>query len=269
MIKHHEGGLPLCRFHNLSRFPELVHFVTTREGGVSINGDASFNLGFHDSDSKANVVENRRRLAETLGIPLDGFTHQVQVHSATVTIVDSRHRGMGSFSQEAAVQQNDGLVTATSDVCLITKSADCVPILLYDPKMRVAAALHAGWKGMVQNIAGKGVEAMVKLGCCPENIVAGIGPSSGPCCYEVGLDVEEAVAAHFGTTDGFFVKGKGARRHLNQWEANRRQLLNAGLLPENIEVAEICTQCNHHEFFSARMQATGRFVAGIMIKPKR
>ena len=119
---------------------------------------------------------------------------------------------------------------------------------------------------MVQNIAANGVAKMVELGCKPKNIVAGIGPSNGPCCYEVGADVEEAVFAHFGTLEGLLVEGKGVRRHLDQWEANRRQLVSAGLLPENIEVAKICSQCNHHEFFSARMMHTGRFAAGIMLK---
>jgi len=265
MIKHNENGLPLYRFHNLSRFPELVHFVTTRDGGVSTNGDTSLNLGFHPTDTIANVLENRGRLAKALGISLDKFTHQVQVHSATITMVDASHRGMGSYSQESAIQENDGLVTATEEICLVAKSADCVPILLYDPVARIAAALHAGWKGMVQDMAGKGVAAMVGLGSNPNDIVAGIGPSNGPCCYEVGFDVEEAVAKHFGTADGLFVKGKGVRRHLNQWEANRRQLVAAGLLPENIEVAAICTQCSSHEFFSARMNHSGRFVAGIMV----
>lgn len=265
MIKHIVGGLPLYQFKNLSHFPELVHFITTREGGVSQNGDTSFNLGFHDSDSHTNVIENRRRLASALGLSLDAFTHQVQVHSATVTVVDSSLRGRGSLSQEEAIQQNDGLVTATSDICLMTKSADCVPILLYDPVARIVAALHAGWKGMVQNIAAKGVARMVELGSNPQNIVAGIGPSNGPCCYEVGSDVEEAVFGHFGTLEGLLVAGKGVRRHLDQWEANRRQLVSVGLLPENIEVAKICSQCNHHEFFSARMQHTGRFAAGIMV----
>ncbi len=266
MIKITEGGLPLYKFHNLNRFSELVHFVTTREGGISIDGDMSLNLGFHTSDSDENVLENRRRLAEAVSIPFDRFTHQVQVHSCNIMVVDSYHRGMGSLNQESAIQHNDGMVTATGDICLMTKSADCVPILLYDPVERIAAALHAGWKGMVQNIAGKGVAKMVELGSNPTNIVAGIGPSNGPCCYEVGTDVEAAVFAAFGTLKGLLVAGKGARRHLDQWEANRRQLITAGVLPKNIEVAEICTQCNHHEFFSARMNASGRFVAGIMMK---
>ena len=119
---------------------------------------------------------------------------------------------------------------------------------------------------MVQNIAANGVARMVELGSNPKNIVAGIGPSNGPCCYEVGADVEEAVFAHFGTLEGLLVEGKGVRRHLDQWEANRRQLVSAGLKPENIEVARVCSQCNHHEFFSARMKHTGRFAAGIMLK---
>ncbi|HUX55211.1 MAG TPA: peptidoglycan editing factor PgeF [Williamwhitmania sp.] len=266
MIRTFQNGIPVHRFNNLSRFPELVHFVTTRHGGVSQGGDASLNLGFHKTDSDANVRENRLRLAAAVNIPIDNFTHQIQVHSANVTVVDNILRGAGTLAQETAIQQNDALITCEMDICLVTKSADCVPILFYDPAERIAAAVHAGWRGMVQNIAGKTVEEMVlNFGCNPCNILVGIGPANGPCCYEVGPDVEEAVAKIFPNMDGLLVKGKGLRRHLNQWEANRRQLIQAGIPMQNIEVAELCTQCHGDEFYSARLGHTGRFVAGIMI----
>ncbi len=266
MRKDFQGNIPVYRFNNLASYPELLNFVTTRSGGVSTGGDASFNLGFHESDSVENVKENRARLAEALTIPVGAFTHQVQVHSANITVVDGGLRGAGAMAQETAIQQNDGLVTQLKGTCLITKAADCVPILYYDPVERVVAAVHAGWRGMIQGVAGKAVEAMVgNFGCRVENIVVGIGPSNGPCCYEVGDDVEAAVAGVFGNVDGLLVKGKKVRRHLNQWEANRRQLLQVGIRARNIEVADLCTQCLGDEFFSARLGHTGRFAAGIMM----
>lgn len=266
MIRAVQNKIPVYRFSNLSRFPELIHFVTTRHGGVSQGGDASFNLGFHETDSDANVRENRLRLAAAVNIPIDNFTHQIQVHSANVSVVDSTLRGAGTLAQETAIQQNDALITREKDICLVTKAADCVPMLFYDPVERAAAAVHAGWRGMVQNVAGNAVEAMVhNFGCNPRNILVGIGPANGPCCYEVGEDVEEAVTKIFPNMDGLLVKGKGQRQHLNQWEANRRQLIQVGVPMENIEVAGLCTQCHSSEFYSARLGHAGRFAAGIMI----
>lgn len=231
-----------------------------------MGGDASFNLGFHESDTATNVKENRIRLATALDVPIANFTHQIQIHSANITLVDAALQGAGALDQECAIQNNDALITREKNICLVTKSADCVPMLFYDPVERTSAAVHAGWRGMIQNIAGKTVEAMVHyLGCNPSNIVVGIGPSNGPCCYEVGADVEEAVAKVFPNMDGLLVKGRCLRNHLNQWEANRRQLLQVGVMEENIEVAAICTQCNGDDFFSARLGHTGRFAAGIMI----
>ena len=135
-------------------------------------------------------------------------------------------------------------------------AADCVPVLMYDSRMRVIAAVHAGWRGTVGRIAAQTVERMQdEFGCDPRDVIVGIGPSIGPCCFEVGEEVVEAAREGLGNYQ------------LNLWEANRRQLRQVGVEDARIEVAGICTVCHHDQFFSYRGDRgnTGRFGAGIML----
>ena len=148
-------------------------------------------------------------------------------------------------------------------------AADCVPVLMYDPRMRVIAAVHAGWRGTVGRIAAKTVERMrEKFGCDPRDMLVGIGPSIGPCCFEVGEEVVEAALEGLGDLKGLVETGKHPGKYqLNLWEANCRQLRQVGVEDARIEVAGICTVCHHDQFFSYRGDRgnTGRFGAGIML----
>jgi YfiH family protein len=145
-----------------------------------------------------------------------------------------------------------------------------VPILLYDPVLHISAAIHAGWRGTVHSVTANTIHALSdNFGCKPENLVAGIGPSIGPCCYEVGTDVEQAVLEKWITPEGFLVKSIIKEKpSFDLWYANRYELLRLGLKPENIETAGICTKCNSGAYFSSRAGngITGRFCAGIMLK---
>ena len=148
-------------------------------------------------------------------------------------------------------------------------AADCVPVLMYDPRVRVIAAVHAGWRGTVGRITAKTVERMrEEFGCEPRDVIVGIGPSIGPCCFEVGEEVVEAAREGLGDLTGLIEPGKQAGKYLlNLWEANRRQLRQVGVEDIRIEVAGICTVCHHDRFFSYRGDRgnTGRFGAGIML----
>ena len=260
-------------FENLSLFPEITHFVSTRAGGVSEKNFSSLNTGFHVGDDNFRVSQNRRILANSLGIALEKFTLANQCHSANVAIVDGSGRGRGAFDKTDALPNTDGLITSVSEICLGVQVADCVPILLYDPKNRVIAALHAGWKGTIRKIASEAVSKMLRhYGSRAENIYAGLGPSNGPCCYEVGGDVcREAIKA-FGTVKDIIMPAKEAGKYIfDQWKANFRLLTEAGIKPDHIEVSEICTQCRSEQFFSNRALegVSGRFMAGIMLKKVR
>lgn len=185
-----------------------------------------------------------------------------QTHSINVKLVDQN-----TMPEDLA--DTDALITNAPGLCISVMSADCVPILLYDPENFAAGAVHAGWRGTVGKILTGTVKAMQReFGTDPAALVAGIGPSICPEVYEVGEEVLEAVEQAFGKTEGLIrnrtPEGKG---YVDLWEANRRQLLSLGVRNECIEVAGICTYRHADQFFSARKSKNqaGRFAAGIMV----
>ena len=267
------GSVTVYTFEQLAPFDNLLHFVSTRKGGSSDGNFASLNLGFHVGDNDFRVLQNRRALADAVGVDLLQFTLAQQSHSANVAIVDETGRGRGAAEYETALPNTDGMVTNAENVCLGVQVADCVPILLYDPVQRVIAALHAGWKGTLRKIALAAVNTMRhNYGSRAEDIHAGLGPSNGPCCYEVGEDVYRETLMALGPAAGVAVPAKIPGKYFfDQWKANARQLKEAGLMHDRIEVAGICSQCHHDVFYSSRAGKgiTGRYMAGIMLKKQR
>ncbi|QHT69407.1 peptidoglycan editing factor PgeF [Rhodocytophaga rosea] len=256
------ANVPLWQFEQLLPYPNIKHFVSGRHGGVSLNEVGTFNLSFRASDSRENVIENRRRLAQALDIEPSRLVFPAQTHSDRVQLVTAS-------TNPDTLTETDALITNTPGICICVMSADCVPILLYDPVTQSVGAVHAGWKGTVSKILTRTIEAMQQaFGTRPENLVAGIGPSISPEKYQVGSEVIEAVQQAFGHTKGLVDKedaqGKG---YLNLWEANRRQLQQLQVPEQAVEVAGICTYQQSQDFFSARKSANqaGRFAAGIMI----
>jgi len=269
MIEKNVGPLQVACFESLLQYQGVRHFVSTRGGGFSDPPYDSLNLGFHVGDDPENVLKNRERLADTIGIPLTHFTIGRQIHSGNVTIVSEALRGKGSIDHSEAIDATDAMVTTVPDTCLMVLVADCVPMLFFDPGRRVIGVAHAGWHGTLQCVARNTVRAMEKaFGSSPQDIVVGMGPSIGPCCYEVGPEVIARV-------EGIFPRGKecllneskGGKGYFDLWKANLVQLLRAGVEGKNIEMAEKCTGHNPELFFSYRHQRgdTGRFGAGIAL----
>jgi len=267
-MKQKENFIDLLEFENLSRIPHLLQFVTTRSGGVSLPPYASLNLGLHTADNQDHVLKNRLILAEETGIAQDRFQYASQVHSGDVKIIDADAVAEGILTQNP---RTDATITNLPGICLMVMVADCVPIVLFDPVKRVSAVIHAGWRGTVHQIASNTVRAMTgHFGCNPADILAGIGPSIGPCCYEVGEEVKEVVEKSFGTTEGYLIrKNVSSKPHFDLWYANHKQLTDHGVKPENIEISWLCTRCFSETFFSSRASGgiTGRFAAGICILP--
>jgi YfiH family protein len=261
------GLLDILFFANLSQHKGIRHFVSTRTGGFSNSPYNSLNLALHVGDDPVKVLKNRKRLAQAIGIPLDQFTIAKQVHSGTVTVVSEAMTGRGSTNQEDAVEATDAMVTNVPGICLIILVADCVPMLFFDPARNVIAAAHAGWRGTLQFIALHTVKAMEKdFGCSPQDILVGMGPSIGPCCYEVGPEVIAQVKAAFSSCQEYIRhESKDGKGYLDLQKANRDQLVGAGIRRKNIETANHCTSHNAHIFFSYRHQhgETGRFGTGI------
>ena len=259
------GAVKLLRFSNLSACESCVHLVTTRFGGVSASPYNALNLGFHVDDDPEHVKENRMRVLAAAGVPSASLTTAKQVHGARVAVVTADTVGSGAVDYASALEATDALVTDVPGACLMVFVADCVPILLFDPARKVAAAVHAGWKGTELSIAERAVETMRReFGSDPGGILAGIGPSIGPCCYQVGPEA----AARFEAVGGLLSRiMPDGRAHLDLWEANRLQLVKAGLREEVIECSRMCTRCRSDLFFSARAAVgpTGRFGAGVMV----
>jgi polyphenol oxidase len=268
-VKHPQQALKLLKFENLEQVPGLVHFITTRAGGVSNPPYASLNLGLHTADNPDHVMENRSMLAKVAGIPKEKFLYASQVHSGDVKVVDDASIQSGILSLNP---RTDATITSVPGICLIVMVADCVPVILFDQVKRVSAVIHAGWRGTVKHITSNTIRAMIDhFGCDPVNIIAGIGPSIGPCCYEVGEDVRDFVTQSFGTMEGYLIqKDPASKPHFDLWYANHKQLTENGLKPENIETSGLCTLCNAETFFSSRSSGgiTGRFAAGICMMEK-
>jgi YfiH family protein len=251
-------GLPLTTLSSCAS-PGIAHGVSTRAGGVSVGPYASLNLGSSVGDSPESVVENRARLALALGFAPDRLVTTPQVHGTDVLVVDAE-TALNALSIRA-----DILVTREPGFLLMQRFADCVPILLWHETARVVSVAHAGWRGTVKGVASRTVQAVAELGGDPSTVRAGIGPSIGPCCFEVG---DEVVAA-FPDVDGAVTLGPRGRPHLDLWEINRRQLVASGVRPEHIEVSGACTRCDPDTYFSHRALGypAGRFGAAIGLLP--
>lgn len=254
-------------FKSLEKYSDIIHCFTSRMGGVSEGCYESLNLGFDIGDAECNVQKNYEILASSLNIDIDCFTTTSQTHTSNIMVVEKSDRGKG-LTKIKDYDNVDGLITNIENIALITKHADCTPVLFYDPIKKVIGAAHAGWKGTLQDISGKMIDMFRNIyGSDSKNIIACIGPSLCQDCFEVDLDV----ASMFLDTNEeyrqcmFFRNNKA---YIDLWEINKFQLLDKGLKKENVSCMELCTKCNNNLFFSHRGQKgkRGLMVSLIMLK---
>jgi polyphenol oxidase len=275
---------------DLKRVAWLVHGFSTRMGGVTTcYGGRSLNLGYTKEDSSGHVQENRRRFLMSLGAVTRGTLWPLiagrQIHSDTIHLLQTSDPGQ---------LMGDGIVTNLPGVAIAILTADCLPVLLVDKKNRAVGAFHAGWRGTVKRIAEKGVGIMRhEFGSRPRDIHAAIGPGIQKCCYEVGEELKQEFESQFPYAGALFhevrksdpVREKypllflnarppghgdsGIKLHLDLLEANRRQLLAAGIPRKNITAIAECSACDTGRFFSHRAEKgrTGRMMAMIGIAP--
>jgi YfiH family protein len=314
LIEQQYGEVRYTQFALFQQFPELVHGSFTRLGGRSGHPFQSLNVSVGVGDELDNVV--RKRLQALRSLELDEYPCATawMVHSADVLSLDGEewddwrtdwpHRSYQVDGQELVWtmrprRKADAVLTKKRGVALAMSSADCVPLMLYDPVRQAIGLVHAGWRGTARGIAAATVEAMrEQFGSRPEQIYAGVGPSIGPCCYEVTENVrglfrgdlqfeimptEERYRNLVRESAVFTVRAtdqqegqaqcesREAREslRLDLWETNRQQLLLSGLLPERVEVAGICTCCEKERFYSYRGEhgRTGRFPSLLALRP--
>jgi YfiH family protein len=279
------GGLQILQLAPFKKLPWLVHGFSTRTGGASIlDGHQVLNLSFMEWDSKENVLENRQRFQSAIGARDFTVLPIKQIHSDVIHIFPAA---------PAEPCKGDASATDEPGLLLAVQTADCVPILLVDPKKRAVAAIHAGWRGTLARISEKAVGRLrLEFGSKPANLLAVLGPSIGPCCYEVGTELVTKFTAQFAEAAEYFDEPRSGEEpnplqwlnmappghqplpknvHLDLRKANRSQLLAAGLRPQNIFRSELCTACRTDLFFSYRKEGpqSGRLLSVIGVRPLR
>lgn len=227
----------------------LSHGFLGRIGGVSRGPFRELNFSYLAGDEKAAVDENWRRFRESL---LDGWNivQLHQVHGDVVRTVTASDNGI--------VGQGDGMVTSAASVALCVLSADCVPILMADSESAVVGALHAGWRGVIADIATAGVRAMVAAGAAASRVRAALGPAIGGCCFEVDQELAERFEQRFSGAANHIRKGKPGKRFVDLKGIIRDRLIAAGLSPEAITSIGPCTRCAADRYFSRRAAPDGR-----------
>jgi polyphenol oxidase len=279
------AGVGFLQVPAFNAFPWLVHGFSTSQGGVSaLNGSKVLNLGFTEWDARENVQKNRKLFQSALNANDLTLVSLKQFHSDVVC----------DFSSAPHEPRNgDASITNTPNLLLGIQTADCVPILLLDPKKRAVAAVHAGWRGTLQRIVEKAIGRMkMEFKTAPSDLLAAVGPAIGGCCYEVGTEVAAAFHSQFANAPDWFDELRtGDEPNPLQWlnqfppghqpppknvrldlrQANRAQLLTSGLRPQNIFVSDLCTACRPDLLFSYRKQGSesSRMMAVIGIRAEK
>ncbi len=244
-------------FNHLSKEKCCIHLVTQKEHEKSY----SFSLALHTQENREDIIKNRVYLSKEF--PNFSFIVSNQTHSANIKVVTKKET-KGWMELDSAIENCDALITNQKEVMLTILTADCVPIFLFDKKQNVISAIHAGWRGTQQKILYKTVKKMIEVfNSNPKDILAGIAPSIGKCCYEV----DWSVAKHFKYIKDAY-ENRGEKQMLDLPHINKQQLLEAGIEEKNIELSNICTSCEVEKYFSYRRErgCSGRFMSMIGLK---
>lgn len=255
MQEHEKNGVLYFTFPNLEEVSgEFVHGFSSRLGGVSKGELSTMNFSVNRGDTNENVTENYRRIAAAIGFQAENLVCSDQTHTNHVRVVTREDRGKG-YDRPKDYHDVDGLVTNVPGLVLVTYYADCVPLFFVDPVHRAIGLSHSGWRGTVLDIAGETVKTMQETyGTDPSKLLAAIGPSICQDCYEVSGDVIDAFKSHYDTSlyPLLYTEKENGKFQLNLWEACRQNMLRSGLLPDRIQVTDVCTCCNSGILFSHR-----------------
>lgn len=247
----------------------VTHGFTTRVGGNSQTPYQSLNMGYTVGDNSIMVLENRKLVAKALEFPIENLVAAKQIHQDKIAIVTQKDAGKGALTYVDALDDTDALITAEKNIPLSTYYADCVPIFILDPIAPAIGLAHAGWKGTVLKIGAKTIAKMTEaFGTKAKNCWVAIGPSIGPCCYQVDETVWRNFQNNFLNGGSFFQNSIPGHWQLNLWEANKFCLIEEGVPKNQIISSNICTACNTNLFFSHRKEKglTGRMAAFMMLK---
>ena len=280
MIVKQKNGVSFLAFPKLSGLSGILHGVFTRKNGKSKGPFQSLNVSFGVGDNDQTVLENRKIISRCFNG--NDLVFLDQVHGTRIIAYSKEHRFYrvldtndcfkDEYSETLGAQTDiygiesertfeaDAIVTDIPGKLLVIQVADCQSVLIYDPVQKVAANVHSGWRGSINNIIGCTLKVMENsFGCRTRDIVAGIGPSLGPCCAEF-VNYKNEIPEPFW-------KYKNDNNYFDFWSISRDQLCEAGVLSENVELSQMCTKCDLERFFSYRGEGiTGRFAALIGLK---
>ncbi|MBR1853327.1 MAG: peptidoglycan editing factor PgeF [Lachnospiraceae bacterium] len=268
LVQEQSGELEYLTFPALSELVFIRHLFTTRTGGVSRGDCATMNLSFTRGDDAEAVKENYRRVCAVLGTKPEQVVASMQTHTTNIRQVTPKDQGKGVV-MPLDYQGVDGLITDEPGIALVCFYADCVPLYFVDPVKRVIGLAHSGWRGTVERMGGHMVRRMQEaFGSRPEDLITAIGPSICRDCYEVSEDVALQFRRQFPDSDVVLDGRTEGKYQLDLWLANRRVLLDAGVLEEHISVTDVCTCHNPEYLFSHRAShgRRGNLAAFLMIK---
>jgi YfiH family protein len=260
-----KGSVEYLESIALDRWDFLTHAFCTRWSGVSEGHFASLNFSAREGDVSDNVRQNWEVMAEAFDLCVDQFFIVDQVHGDRILIAD--HMNIGRLGCQK--HQVDAIVTDQTGLAVGIKTADCAPVFLVDRVKRIVGVVHAGWRGTALNISAKTVATFTEtFSSRPADMVAVIGPAIGPCCYQVDEAVFQAVTGNENWEFAFIPCREKGKWMLDLPSANRGQLIQAGIRPENVFSADVCTSCRKDIFFSHRGEGgkTGRHVNFMMLK---
>ncbi len=258
-----KGGLGFYRAPHLEATGRLIHAFSTRQGGVSPPPFESLNLGFDTGDKAIHIRKNREILTDAFGLSPSVLLTVNQVHEDGILVVDS------AWPQDYSGASCDAIISDRPGLAIGVLTADCVPVLLFDPDHLTVAVIHAGWKGTSLDLPGNTVATMVdRFNTRPENLMAVVGPSIGPCCYEIDEPVYSVFSRRHDSRSKWTKGVSPSSWMLNLPQGNVDLLVESGVRRENVVLIDICTRCRRDLFYSHRGDrgTTGRQISFIMLK---
>lgn len=264
MKKNLKDGVEFYTFNIFDNL-NLKHCFTTKIGGVSEGTTATLNLAFRKKDSDEIVLENYKRVCDAVGLSYEGIVIPKQQHTNNIKIIDRSEIGLLNNN---SLDNTDGIMTNEKGIVLTTLYADCVPLYFYDKKKHVIALSHSGWRGTVKKISVVTVNKMVKdFGSNVKDILVGIGPSIGQCCFEVDESTKIEFEQNINFANDYIYECKSNNKfYIDMQGINKQLLLEIGLLESNIEIANLCTKCNSDTFYSHRVMGADRGCMAAMIE---
>ncbi|MBQ7919867.1 MAG: peptidoglycan editing factor PgeF [Lachnospiraceae bacterium] len=264
-----EETLEYLTFPKLSKISGISHLFTTRMGGVSKGIYGSMNLSFSRGDDRSAVLENYHRIAKVLSTDVEHIVCSDQTHTVNIRYVSMEDAGKG-VTVSKDYSDVDGLITDVPGLCLATFYADCVPLYFVDPVKKVIGLAHSGWRGTVERMGEHMVNTMKeRFGCEPADLIVAIGPSICQSCYEISEEVANRFKEGFWKDKEVLLPGKEPGKYqLDLWKANEEVLISSGILPQNMDVTDVCTCCNSDYLFSHRAShgQRGNLAAFLMLR---